>query len=489
MDVEEREKIDRMCRPRGLALFGGFGKPGAFAHSIMCSHILYGYNGELYPISQRGDEVLGRRIYRSIDEVEGQVDLASVSAPASEVAGILRACLARGVAGATVHSSGFSEDGAEGKALQSEIEELAGQGLKIIGPNCFGIHCPGGRTTFLPGFDYPEESGNVGMLFQSGGMANDLIHEASATGVRFSKVISFGNGCDMDAIKVMEYLAGDTDTEIIAAYLEGITDGRRFLEVVRSVTPSKPVLVWKGGLTPFGGRATMSHTGSLGGEAQIWQAALRQVGAVVVEGADEMMDTLTALSFLRKPGRATAIMGGGGAIGVHSADVAFKLGLEVAPFQPETQARLKEILPTPGAGLANPLDMLTPALPVEQVLDLADAVACREPIDVLIAISLIHMLDIAPQAFGGLVGIEMPGADAYFDVLVKGFQDLKARCGKEIMVVIENRGQREEDLNTERVLRQTRFKFQGAGIPVFASTTNALVGLSNALTAHRQLRT
>jgi len=488
MDVEERKKIDKMCRPRGLALFGGLGKPSAFAHAIMCSHILYGYSGELYPISQRGSEVLGKLIYRSIDEVEGPVDLASVSVPAKEVPGILRACLAKGVAGATVHSSGFSESGAEGKALQSEIEEIAAQGLKIIGPNCFGIHCPEGKTTFLPGFDYPEEPGNVGMLFQSGGMANDLIHEASATGVRFSKVISFGNGCDMDAIKVMEYLAGDPDTEIIAAYLEGITDGRRFLEVVRSVTPSKPVLVWKGGLTPFGGRATMSHTGSLGGEAQIWKAALRQAGAVVIEGAAEMMDTLTALSFLRKPGRATAIIGGGGAIGVHSADMAFKLGLEVAPFQPETQVRLKKILPTPGAGLANPLDMLTPALPIKQVLDLADTVACREPIDVLIAISLLHALDINPQAFGRLLGIEIPGADSYFDVLVKGFQDIKVRSGKEIMVVIENRGQREEDLDTERVLRQARLKFQAAGIPIFATTTNALVGLSNALTVHRQLR-
>jgi hypothetical protein len=121
------------------------------------------------------------------------------------------------------------------------------------------------------------------------------------------------------------------------------------------------------------------------------------------------------------------------------------------------------------------------------VLDLADAVACKESIDVLIAISLLHALDINPQAFGRLMGIEIPGADAYFNVLVKGFQDLKVRSGKEIMVVIENRGQREENLDTERVLRQTRLKFQAAGIPVFATPTNALIGLSNALIAHRQL--
>jgi len=488
MDAGEREQIDRMCQPRGLAIFGGMGRPGAFGHSIMCSHTLYGFSGNIYPISHRGDQVLGQKIYRSLNEVDGPVDLASVSVPAPMVPGVLRECLEKGVAGATIHTSGFAESGREGQALQDEIADIADQGLKIIGPNCFGIHCPKGGTTFLPGFDYPVKPGGVGMVFQSGGMANDLIHEATATGVRFSKVFSFGNGCDLDAIRLLEYLADDPDTEIIAAYLEGIRDGRRFLEVVKSITPHKPVLVWKGGLTPFGGRATLSHTASLGGESQIWKAALNQVGAVAVEGAEGLMDTLTALSFLRKPGRSTAIMCGGGAIGVHSADIAFQLGLEVPAFSPDTQTRLKEILPTDGAGLANPLDMLTPALPIDQVIQLAETVMNQEPIDVLLAISLLHAIDINPKAFGNLLGIELPGAKTYFEVLAEAFQRMKEVSGKEIMVVIENRGHRVEDLETEKVFRQVRRLFQDAGMPIFVTGERALFGLRNANAAHRHLK-
>jgi len=490
MDIEERRKIDRMCRPRGLAVFGAMSRPGAFALTIMCSHLMYGYKGEIYPIAGRGDEVLGRRIYRTIGEVEGPVDLASVSVPAAEVPAVLRACLAKGVAGATIHSSGFAESGAEGRALQQEIAEIAAQGLKVIGPNCFGIHCPAGGTTLLPGFDYPEEAGQVGMLFQSGGMANDLIHEAAATGVRFSKVISFGNGCDLDAVRILEYLAGDPETEIIAAYLEGIGEGRRFLEVVHSITPAKPVLIWKGGLTPFGGRATMSHTGSLGGEAEIWRAALRQAGAVVLDSADELMDTLTVLSFIRQPGRSISIMGGGGAIGVHAADLAFSLGLEVPAFQADTRARLQEILPTPGAGLGNPLDMLTPALPINQVLALAQVVAEREPVDVILAVSLVHPIDIHAPALARFLGarVDIPAGQAYFDTLLQGFTNIRAATGKEFMLVIENRGQRPENLETEGLVRQVRLNFQKAGIPVFARGSSALGGLANAVTAHRHLR-
>jgi len=487
MEARERGLIDRMCQPKGIAIFGAMSRPGSFGHAIMTSHTLYGYPGRIYPISQRGDEVLGHRIYRSLEAVSGPVDLASISVPATEVPGVLRQCLDAGLAGATIHTSGFAEAGAEGQALQDEIEEISRRGLKIIGPNCFGIHCPAGGTTFLPGFDFPKELGHVGMVFQSGGMANDIIHEAAATGVRFSKVFSFGNGCDLDAIRLLEYLAGDPETHVIAAYLEGIGDGRRFLEVVRSITTEKPVLVWKGGLTPFGGRATLSHTGSLGGESEIWRAALRQVGAVAVEGAAELMDAMTAISYIKKPGRSVAIMGGGGATGVHLADVAFRLGLEVPVFQPETQRRLNEILPMPGAGLANPLDMFTPTLPISQVIQLAETVVSQEPIDVLIAISLLHAIEINPKAFGKLLGIEFPGGEVYYDVLVDAFKRMKEQSGKEVVVVIENRGQRVEDLEAESIFRKTRLLFQAAGIPVFADGERALIGLNKAIQAQQHL--
>ncbi|MCP4720728.1 MAG: hypothetical protein GY860_14850 [Desulfobacteraceae bacterium] len=477
MTRKEREDIDRMCHPRGLAIFGSMGKPGAFAHSILTSHLLYGYTGKIYPISRQGEEVSGLKIYRSLAEVEGPVDLAVVSVPAPFVPKVLRECLAHGVAGATIQTSGFAETNAEGKALQDEIGGISQQGLRTIGPNCFGIHCPKGGLTFLPGFDYPKESGQVGMVFQSGGMANDLIHEAEATGVRFSKVFSFGNGCDLDAIRLMEYLAEDPETNCIAAYLEGIGDGRRLLDLLTSITPKKPVVIWKGGLTPFGARATMSHTGSLGGQAAIWNGALAQAGAIQVRGFDEMMDTLVALSFQKKRGTRVALMGGGGAIGVHSADLAFQLGLEIPTFSKETQARLKEILPTPGAGLSNPLDMATPALPLKQVIALTQEVMRQEPIDALITISLLHPIDVTPKAFFKALGLKTPDSSKYFDALLDVLVEIRKETGKDVIVVLENRAHRVIDLDTETLLRKTRKKFHQRGIPVFPSAERALIAL------------
>ncbi len=485
MNKEERDKIDRMCQPRGLAIYGSMGKLNAFAQSILCAHKLYGYQGKIYPISHRGDEVLGLKIYRSLQEINEPVDLASISVPTSKVPEVLTECLEHGVTGVTVHTSGFAETGQEGVVIQKKINSIAQKGLKIIGPNCFGIYCPKGGLTFLPGSDYPTKPGPVGIVCQSGGMANDVILEGVASGIRFSKVFSFGNGCDLDAVRLIEYLAEDDDTKYIAAYLEGIGDGRRFLEVIRQVSPRKPVVIWKGGLTPFGGRATMSHTASLGGEADIWKGALSQAGAIEVHGLEELMDTLSALCFLRKPGKSLAFMGGGGAIGVGFADLAYRLGLEVPVFSEETQKKLKEILPTPGAGFSNPVDMATPALPLEQVIPMAKEIADRESINVLILNSLMHAIDAMPKSICRIMGIKAPDSQCYFDVLLDTYKRMKEETGKDIIAVLENHAQRRNHIHieTEKLLRETRNRFQENGIPVFPTVERALTGIRNALKA------
>jgi len=475
-----------MFNPRGFALFGGINTPASFGQSILLSHLRYGYKGSLYPISSKGGEVAGLKVYKRLADVEGPVDLASISVPARAVPGVLRDCLNHGVAGVQIHSSGFSEMGGdEGAALEAEVGRIAAQGIRVIGPNCFGIHTPRGGVTLLPGFGFSKEPGPFAMISQSGGVANDFGYEAAALGLGLSKVISFGNGCDMDAAALLEYLAEDPETGYITAYLEGVRDGRRFLDVLRRVTPRKPVVVWKGGVTALGRRAALSHTGSMGGEVRLWDGVLVQGGAAPVQGLDEILDSLVALNYLKKIGPRIALLGGGGAIGVFSSDLAHKWGLEVPAFSSETRKRLRQFFPTPGNSMRNPLDTGSPALPAETFVALAKEVLAREPVDVLIMVMLMRTLEVIMPAFHVMYGLKPPPSGSYLGGLVKPLGEIKKDTGKEVVMVLDNRTQLPEETGVEAVSREMRKEFHHAGIPVYPSTERALRGIHHALVCRR----
>ena len=478
MTEQERQQLDRMFHPRGMALFGGVATVVSFGRRFMDSQRLYGYRGAIYPISEKGGEVSGIKVYKHLSEVPGPIDLAALSVPARAVSGILRDCLKNNVAGVQIHSSGFSEMAtAEGIALEAEITEIAAQGLRVVGPNCFGLHCPKGGFTLLPGYRYAKESGPVGLFSQSGGVAGDFGYEARDRGLGLSKLISYGNGCDLGALEWLDYLADDPDTEIIAAYLEGVRQGPRFLELLKKVTSQKPVVIWKGGLTPLGSRATISHTGSLGGQARIWQGALKQAGAISVQGLEEMTDALVALKYLRNQGKRIALMGGGGAIGVFSSDLAYRWNLEIPPFSPETQKRLRTYFPVPGNSMVNPLDTGTPVLPRETIETLCREILTREPIDTLVVILLLRPLEADMPNFSRLNGLEPPPSGSYFEGLLPGLVRLKEETGKDIVMVFENRAYLQEDVFVEGVSRKIRGLYQQAGIPVFANAERALRGI------------
>jgi len=481
MNSEEREQLERMFHPRGLAIFGAVKRMDSFAHMILLSHLAYGYQGRIYPVSSQDGEVHGLKIYRNLNEIDGPVDLASISVPAENVPEVLRECLAAGVAGAEIHSSGFAETGeTQGLALQEEIAEIARQGLRIVGPNCFGLYCPQGGITLLPGLDFSPKSGLAAMISQSGGVATDFGHEAQRAGIGVSKVISFGNGCDLDAVRLLEYLAEDPETGLIAAYLEGINDGPEFLQLVRAVTAEKPVVVWKGGLTGLGARMARSHTGSMGGQAAVWRGALQQAGAVTVEGVDEMMDTVMALSYLKTRGRRIALVGGGGAIGVFSSDLADRWGLEIPTFSPATQERLRRYFPTPGNSVANPVDTGTPVLPLETVQGLLLDVLTSEPVDILVLILLLHPLEVIFNTFMKMDGLTPPPRGAYLQAVLKTLAPLKEKTGRDVVLVLDNRAHLSENLEVEGVAREMRQRFQAEGIPVYPSAERALRGIRNA---------
>jgi acyl-CoA synthetase (NDP forming) len=484
MELEQRRILDRIFNPKGLALFGGISNPGAFGYLIALSQIRYGYQGGLYPISSKGGEIAGRRIYKSLKEVEGPVDLASISVPAKAVAPILRDCLKHGLAGAQVHSSGFAELGdSEGIALQQEIIQIAQKGLRIVGPNCFGIHCPRGGITLLPGSDFARESGTVAFISQSGGVATNFGYEARSADLGISKVVSFGNGCDVDAIELLDYLGDDPETNYIGAYLEGVKDGRRFFDSLRRISSTKPVVIWKGGLTPLGGRAALGHTGAMAGEERLWAGALPQAGAVAVQGLDEIIDALTAIKYLKHPGPRIALIGGGGAIGVYSCDLAHRWNMDLPKFSAQTQQRLRKHFPTPGNSMANPLDTGSPVVPAEIIKASAEEILTAEPVDLLIMMFLLRPLEVEVHTFREMIGVEPPTPGSYLKEMLDILTDLKHKTGKEIVVVFDNRANQIDDVVVEKISREMRSRYQAQGIPVFPSAERALRGIRHAITA------
>ncbi len=480
MSPDERRKLDRMFNPRGMAVFGNMSRPGSFGYGTVMSQLAYGYKGRLYPISPRGGDMAGLKVYRSLNEVDGPVDLATVTVPARFVPDVLRDCLKFGVAGAQILSSGFAETGeSQGMALQKEITAIASKGLRIIGPNCFGIHSPRGGITLPPGSDFSREPGPVAMISQSGGGALRFAREALGGGLTLSKLISYGNGCDLEAVQLLEYLADDAETEYIAAYIEGVKDGQGFLKALKKLTPQKPVVIWKGGLTPLGSRATQSHTGSLGGQARIWKGALIQAGAVVVQGMDEVVDALMALKYLKNRGRKIALVGGGGAIGVFSCDTASRLGLEVPVFSPETRKRLHEHFPTPGNSVLNPLDTGTPRLPLELLAPMVEEILVNEPVNALVVVMLLHA--VTRDRLTSLEGPVPPANSRYLEGLLEILSRLRTKTEKDIVVVFENWTTNDlSEVEVDRVFRQMRLQFQAEGIPVFPSTARALKGIRKA---------
>ena len=482
MTKKRNNPLDRMFAPRGIAVFGGISRPGAFGNLIALSLIRYGYPGKLYPISSKGGELNGLPIYKHLEEVDGPVDLASISVPAKFVPDILRSCLHHGVTGVQIHSSGFAETGStEGIALQEEVVAIAREGIRVVGPNCFGIHSPRGGITLLPGADFSKKPGSVAMISQSGGVATEFGYEARLAGIHLSKVVSFGNGSDLNAITLLEYLSTDPETDVIAAYLEGVTNGQKFLETVRRVTQQKPMVIWKAGLTPPGSRATQSHTASLAGDANIWEGVLRQGNAIPVQGLEELMDALVALKYLKNPGPRIALVGGGGAIGVFSCDVSHRSGLTLDHFSIETQKRLRQFYPTPGNSMQNPLDTGSPVVPVDVIKSSLEIILDSEPIDILIIVFLLRPLEVEVRTFMEMAGVPPGPPGAYLEEILPVLERLKKKSNKEIIAVFENHATTVEDVDVEKTSRIMRKEYQSRGIPVFANVERALRGIRHAV--------
>ncbi len=350
--------------PQGVVVIGASPDPNKLGYGLANNLIRSNYQGAVHFVNIKGGELLGRPIYTNVLEVPNPVDLAAVLIPAPFIADALRQCGQRGIQAAIIGSGGFREVGAEGVKLEEEILEVAHQyRIRLIGPNCIGLldtHLPI-DTTFLP--PPGPTPGDVAFISHSGAICAAVIDWARGQGYGLSRLVSLGNQADVSETDMLAAVADDPYTCVLALYLEGVKDGRRFIEQARQIVHDKPIIALKVGRFESGQRAVASHTGALAGQESAYNAAFRRAGVLRAETSEEMFDQARALAWCPPTkGRRVAVLTNAGGPGVTAADALESLGLELSEFSGSTHTALAGILP-PAASLHNPVDMLASATP------------------------------------------------------------------------------------------------------------------------------
>jgi len=352
--------LDAIFNPGSVAVIGASDNPGKLGSHVMKSLIQGRYPGKIYPVNPGKDEILGIKTYPSLFQVPDSVDLSIIVLPAEQVPRIIKECQEKDVKGIVLITAGFKEiEDKRGEVLQKEITELADQsGIKVIGPNTFGIvnlHLPL-NASFTPEFSLVEKGG-ISFVSQSGGMSHLMAFLSLQNKVGFSKIIGLGNRCNVDFAEMVEYLIKDSQTKVIAMYMEGIDHPKRLMEVAKRGNREKPILAYKVGHSSTSDKASQFHTGSLAGKHEIYEGAFKQAGILTVGSSEELLDAAKALTMCPLPnGNKVAVLSGQAGPGMAACDVCEMEGLLIPPFSMETQKRIEELLP-PLAIRTNPVDM------------------------------------------------------------------------------------------------------------------------------------
>lgn len=474
ISAEKMAMFGRFFYPRSVAVIGVSANEWAFGSLYLSTLIRFGYKGKLYPVNPRGGEFFGLSAYPSVKDIPNSADLAVISVPAPAIPSVLEDCLAKGIKAAVVVSAGFSESGEEGRSLEEEVVNIARKGIRVIGPNCFGTYCPSGGLSLLPGSVFARESGAVGLMAQSGQFPEMVALQSRGLGIRFSKVVSYGDACDLNEADFLEYLAEDAATKVIQVYIEGVREGRRFLDIVRRTSRTKPVILWKAGLTQLGKTAVSSHTGSLGGEEITWKAFFSQSGAVRVNSLEELIDA--TIAFLHLPpncGPRVALVSGGGSGAVAGADACEYWGLSMPPLSGETRQKLSSLLPQIGTSARNPVDMGIPFPPTQRLTSVLEVIAASEQIDAII----VRRIFLSQKGLSLVFGRNPPEEDQreLMDVPLV----VKEKFGKPIIVVLCEEITDIEMLEFEADRRELRDYYLAHGIPVYPTLDRAIRALAH----------
>ena len=355
--------LDEIFHPRGVAVVGVSTQPGPdgrMGGNFLNALLEQGYDRKhaLYAVNPKMSEVRGVACYPSVLDIPDPLDHVISQIPAEGVPQLVEHCIQRGVRSLHFFTAGLSETGDEDLARQERelVERARAAGMRLIGPNCMGLYAPGPGLSFNS--ESPTEEGNVFLLSQSGANAGSIITGLGARGLRFSKGVSYGNAADLKSHDFLDYALHDPQTELVVAYIEGPRDGRAFFEALKRLARVKPTIVLKGGITEDGARAARSHTGSLAGSIDVFDALCRQAGAMRVRTLDDLLDLAVAATTELRHGRGrnVTLVGAGGGYAVLSSDQMAMEGLTVPPLPDDVQEKLHEFIPIAGTSVRNPVD-------------------------------------------------------------------------------------------------------------------------------------
>lgn len=361
-DIVLTSRLDAIFQPQSIAVVGASTRPGTVGNDIFRNLIFNEFKGSVYPVNSKASHVLGVHCYPNLAAIPGSVDLAVLIVPASAILGVVDEAIAKGVKALVVISAGFKEIGGKGVELENQLrEKVQGAGLPLIGPNCLGVINTDPAISMNAAFGRKMPApGNLAFLSQSGALCTSVLDYAEERHMGFSKFISFGNKADVNETDLLDYLANDEKTSVIAMYLEDVGNGRRFIEKVHKIfwETHKPMLCLKSGRTPEGAKAVSSHTGSLAGSDSVYDALLTQSGVQRVDTIAELFDYAALYCTQPLPrGNRVAIITNAGGPGIMATDAAVRYGLKLAEISPATQERMRGALPVT-ASLRNPIDVI-----------------------------------------------------------------------------------------------------------------------------------
>lgn len=383
--------LDSFFNAQSIAIIGVSRDTNKVGHVIFRNFIDGGYKGRIYAVNPNAETILNYRAYASVSDIQEKIELAIVAVPAEIVPKVLEECGKRKIQNVIIVSAGFKEVG--NYKLEKKLEDaIKRYKLGVIGPNALGVFDAYSKvdSLFLPRFrmSRPKE-GVISFVCQSGAIGSSVVDLATAEGYGFAKFISYGNAVDVDETDLIEYLGNDEKTKVICLYIEAVKDGRRFLEVCRKVSKKKPIIAIKGGVTEAGAKATLSHTGSLAGSAEIYFGAFKQAGIIHAENLEDMFDFAKILEKCITPkGGNVQIITNGGGYGILAVDTMAKNGVELAELSKDTKKKLRKQLP-PIINIANPLDLAGDATSGRYKLCI-DACMGDKNIDVLLVIVLVQ---------------------------------------------------------------------------------------------------
>jgi acyl-CoA synthetase (NDP forming) len=408
MEIDIIKQLDPIFKARSVAFIGASSTSEKWGHRVLKNVLQGGFRGGIYPVNPNRDEILGLKVYKDVNDVPHDIDLAIFTLLAKHMPEAMERCVKKGIKGGVIISADFAETGDKGRALEGEILRIAKNGgLRFIGPNGMGIYTSAANLNIA--LQNEPLPGHLAFISQSGTYGGSLASVAREKGFGLRSFVSVGNQADVAVSDLIEYFLYDSETKVIALYLEGVKNGRRFFEVAGRATQMKPILVYKGGSSDAGSRAALSHTASVAGADEIFDAMCRQTGIIRVEEIEHLFIMAEALMNQPLPnGNRIAVIGSGGQ-GVVAVDSCRNLGLEIPELDGDAGLKMKEILPPHAPMPKNPVDFaggtrsaLQEARIVEQLvsLDYIDGIISNMPVNAFLS-----------KSFGEVTKLGVEGAE------------------------------------------------------------------------------